>query len=71
MRSRNLFAIFALTSLLIATLAEVHADDQVYRWVDAEGVAHYSDSPPDDAPVSEGDSESIGTPHWQPPAAVR
>lgn len=46
-RSSSLFA--ALVLLVSAPLASVHADDQVYRWVDANGVPHYSDSlPPDD-----------------------
>lgn len=52
MRSRYLFAISAFASLLIAPLAVVHADDQVYRWVDAKGVPHYSDSPPPDDAMS-------------------
>jgi len=48
MRSRSLFLFAVVTSLVLAPLARVHADDQVYRWVDANGVPHYSDSPPPD-----------------------
>lgn len=77
MRSRCLIATFLFTTLLLAPLATVHADDQVYRWVDANGVPHYSDSPPPDdavsareitvraappaAPTSEGEGGSAAT----------
>lgn len=49
MRSRSSFLFAALVVLMSAPPASVYADDQVYRWVDANGVPHYSDSlPPED-----------------------
>lgn len=52
MRSRSSFLFATLVLLVSAPLAPAHADDQVYRWVDARGVTHYSDSPPPDDVLS-------------------
>ncbi|PIQ36497.1 MAG: hypothetical protein COW59_12255 [Lysobacterales bacterium CG17_big_fil_post_rev_8_21_14_2_50_64_11] len=44
---RNLLiTCFTVALALLGPFAAVHADDQVYHWVDAKGVSHYSDSPP-------------------------
>jgi hypothetical protein len=44
---RALFSI--LTQLLLFLFLQVALADAVYRWVDAEGVTHFSETPPADA----------------------
>ena len=39
-------ALLVGTATLLATVATPVANAQVYRWVDEEGVSHYSDEPP-------------------------
>jgi len=47
----------ALTAFLIigllASPASVYAQQKVYKWVDEEGVVHYSEEPPGDSPKAE------------------
>jgi hypothetical protein len=47
----------ALTAVLIigllASPASVYAQQKVYKWVDEEGVVHYSEEPPGDSPKAE------------------
>ncbi len=47
--------------LLCAVLAAVPAHAQIYKWVDAKGVTHYSDKPPDDPRVKPMQPELIDT----------
>jgi hypothetical protein len=52
MRNRSLFLSAVVVSLSLVPLTGMCADDQVYRWVDADGVPHYSDSPPPDDAIA-------------------
>jgi len=63
----------ALTAILIIGLlvspAGVYAQQKVYKWVDEDGVVHFSEEPPDEAP--EVEVETITTdpaPPYVPPA---
>jgi len=49
----NRLAAAGLSLLLATTLPAVAQDASVYKWVDAEGVPHYSDQPPADAAAQE------------------
>ncbi len=54
MLAKNSTRIFALGIILIFVAAIVHAQQKVYKWVDEEGVIHFSETPPDE-------SESVET----------
>ncbi len=63
----------ALTAILIigllASPASVYAQQKVYKWVDEEGVVHFSEQPPGESP--EGEVETFTTdpaPPYVPPA---
>ncbi len=52
--AKNVGRIFTLGILLMVLGASVFAQQTVYKWVDKEGVVHFSDAPPDE-------SESVET----------
>lgn len=53
-------------SLLLAAMS-VSAQQRVYKWVDANGVVHYSDAPPDDS--QRAAAETLAVPSSAPQAA--
>jgi hypothetical protein len=46
----------AITLALTAVCTGAHAEEKVYKWVDEDGVVHFSDAPP-----AEGDSSDAET----------
>jgi hypothetical protein len=59
-----MFVIFAVFQLL----SPAAAGDVVYRWVDEDGITHFSDSPPAARTTAQGDVESIALPENLPAA---
>lgn len=49
----NRLAAAGLSLILVIPSAAVAQDASVYKWVDADGVPHYSDQPPADAAAQE------------------
>ena len=57
----------AMTLLIALTLAGTAAQsDEVYKWTDANGIAHYTDQPPPQG--TKFDRVKVGTDHVQPTA---
>jgi len=53
MLSGNGNKIIVLGVALMLGAAIAHAQQKVYKWVDEDGVVHFSDSPPDDSAAAE------------------
>ena len=53
MLSGNGNKIIVLGVALMLSAAIAHAQQKVYKWVDEDGVVHFSDSPPDDSAAAE------------------
>jgi hypothetical protein len=69
MSIRNGSGVFVLGIILTVVCASVYAQQKVYKWVDEEGVVHFSEEPPGESP--EGEVETFTTdpaPHYVPPA---
>ncbi len=64
MLAGNVGRVFALGIILTVVCAGVYAQQTVYKWVDKDGVVHFSDAPPDDAEAVE--TKTLTT---APPAA--
>ena len=45
--------IFALGIILTVACTSIYAQESVYKWVDKDGVVHFSDAPPDDSEAIE------------------
>ena len=63
----------SLTAILIigllASSASVSAQQKVYKWVDEEGVVHYSEEPPGESPKAEVETFTTDpAPPYVPPA---
>lgn len=54
-----------LTIVLLAACGALAAQDVAYRWVDDEGVTHFSDRPP----AESIQADILDIPDYQPPAA--
>jgi hypothetical protein len=65
---RNVIIMLAAGGLLVASGAS--AQQSVYKWVDEDGVVHFSDQPPEDAEDVEAESVTIETPNVVPSHAV-
>lgn len=50
MRSSDVFRVVCLALMLVNTVSPLHA--AVFRWVDKEGVTHFSDTPPSDPKIN-------------------
>ena len=50
---------FALATTLALLVAVPAGAQEIYRWVDADGVVHYSDQPPAETATAEGDVERV------------
>jgi hypothetical protein len=69
MSARNGIGIFTLGIILTVVCASAHAQQKVYKWVDEEGVVHFSEEPPGES--AEVEVETITTdpaPPYVPPA---
>ena len=69
MLTRNGGGFLALGIILTVACASVYAQQTVHKWVDEEGVVHYSEEPPGESPNVE--VEVITTdpaPRYVPPA---
>ena len=54
---------------LLASSASVYAQQKVYKWVDEEGVVHYSEEPPGESPKAEVETFTTDpAPPYVPPA---
>jgi hypothetical protein len=53
MLTRNGGGFFALGIILTVACASVYAQQTVYKWVDEEGVVHFSEEPPGESPKAE------------------
>ena len=54
---------------LLASPASVYAQQTVYKWVDEEGVVHFSEAPPEESPTVEVDTFTTDpAPPYVPPA---
>ncbi len=67
MFARNVSQNFVIAIALTAVCAGVYAEETVYKWVDEDGVVHFSDAPPDQANVAE--AETLIIPRSPPVAA--
>ena len=67
MFTRNVGQIFVAAVAVTALCAGAHAEKTVYKWVDEDGVAHFSDSPP--AESNPGDTETLTIPKTPPNVA--
>jgi len=66
---KNRSGIFALGIILTVVCASVYAQQKVYKWVDEDGVVHFSEQPPGES--SKAEVETLTTdpaPAYVPPA---
>jgi len=69
MLTRNGGRVFALGIILMVVCASVYAQQKVYKWVDEDGVVHFSEEPPGES--SKAEVETFTTdpaPPYVPPA---
>jgi hypothetical protein len=69
MLTRNGGRVFALGIILMVVCASVYAQQKVYKWVDEDGVVHFSEEPPGES--SKVEVETFTTdpaPPYVPPA---
>lgn len=59
MFTRKVGQLFALAVILTAVCASVNAENKVYKWVDEDGVVHFSDTPPAESSPAETDIITI------------
>jgi len=64
MFARNVGQIIAITIALTAVCAGVYAEKTVYKWVDEDGLVHFSDAPP--AESSPVETETLAIPKTPP-----
>jgi len=68
MLTRNGLLIFALGIILAFGSASVLAQQKVYKWVDEEGVVHFSETPPSDSESVEAETLTTAkSPPYVPP----
>ena len=69
MSIKNGIWVFALGIILTVVCASVYAQQKVYKWVDEEGVVHFSEEPPDKSPKDEVETFTTDPPPpYVPPA---
>jgi len=69
MLSKNCGRIFTLGIILTFIAANVNAQETVYKWVDEEGVVHFSHEPPDESRSAEFEKLTTAKPPpYVPPA---
>ena len=69
MLTKNGGGLFALGIVLTVACASVNAQQTVYKWVDEEGVVHFSEEPPVESPKAEVEVFATDpAPTYVPPA---
>jgi hypothetical protein len=69
MLTKNGGGVFALGIVLTVACASVNAQQTVYKWVDEEGVVHFSEEPPVESPKAEVEVFATDpAPTYVPPA---
>ena len=69
MSTRNGIGVFALGIIVTVVCASVHAQQEVYKWVDEDGVVHFSEEPPVESPDVEVETLTTDpAPPYVPPA---
>jgi len=69
MSIKNGIWVFALGIILTVVCASVYAQQKVYKWVDEEGVVHFSEEPPGESPKAEVETFTTDpAPPYVPPA---
>ncbi len=69
MLTRNGGGFFALGIILTVVCASAFAQQKVYKWVDEEGVVHFSEEPPGESPKVEVETFTTDpAPPYVPPA---
>jgi hypothetical protein len=69
MSTKNGSWVFALGMILTVVCASVHAQQEVYKWVDEDGVVHFSEEPPDESQKVEVETFTTDpAPPYVPPA---
>ena len=69
MLTKNGGVVFALGIILTVVNASVYAQQTVYKWVDEEGVVHFSEEPPVESPEDEVEVFTTdAAPPYVPPA---
>jgi len=69
MLARNCDRFILLGIILTVVCASVYAQQTVYKWVDEDGVVHFSESPPDEAEAVEVETLiTAKPPPYAPPA---
>ncbi len=66
MFTTNIGRVFAIVVALATVCAAAYAEKTVYKWVDEDGVAHFSDAPP--AESNPADTETLTIPKTPPNA---
>jgi len=62
MLSNNGGQIILLGIILTVVCASVYAQETVYKWVDEDGVVHFSDAPPDESEAVESETLTTAKP---------
>ena len=61
--------LMAAAALLLVNFLPVHAQQEVYKWVDEDGVVHFSEEPPGESPKVEVETFTTDpAPPYVPPA---
>jgi hypothetical protein len=69
MLTKNGGAVLALGVILAVVCGSVYAQQKVYKWVDEEGVVHFSEEPPGESPETDVDVFTTDpAPPYVPPA---
>ena len=69
MSTKNGSGFIALGIILTIVCASVYAQQTVYKWVDEEGVVHFSEEPPGESPKAEVETFTTDpAPSYVPPA---
>ena len=69
MLTKNGFTVLALGMILVLVCGSVYAQQKVYRWVDEEGVVHFSEEPPGESTKVEVEAFTTDpAPPYVPPA---
>jgi hypothetical protein len=69
MLTRNGGGVFALGIVLMVACGSVYAQQTVYKWVDEDGVVHFSEEPPVESPKDEVEVFTTDpAPPYVPPA---
>ena len=69
MLTKNSGTLLALSIILVIACGSVYAQQKVYKWVDEDGVVHFSEEPPGESPKAEVETFTTDpAPPYVPPA---